>query len=81
MPVTTGNFDYTSLAWQPDCVIFFSSNLTSDPPNDSASRGHLMIGAATGSANQGSGPPAWGRSQMRPVRAKAMRLTLNALRS
>lgn len=53
MPVTTGNFDYTSLAWQPDCVIFFSSNLTSDPPNDSASRGHLMIGAATGSANQG----------------------------
>jgi hypothetical protein len=52
-PTSTGNADVvTSLAFQPDLVLFMSCDITSDPPNASASRGHILFGAAVSSSQR-----------------------------
>lgn len=48
----TGDQDVTSLSFQPDSVLFFSSGRTVAPPVGQGNN-PLMIGAATGSSNQG----------------------------
>lgn len=48
----TGDQDITSLAFQPDCVLFISAQNTSVPPNTSV-QGVITFGAATGASNQG----------------------------
>ena len=52
-PITTGNFDITSLAFQPDFVLLLSNSLTSDAPATSASRDFFTVGAAVSSTQRG----------------------------
>lgn len=47
----TGNQDTTGLGFQPDGIIFFSTQASAAPPS-AASGGFFTLGAATGAANQ-----------------------------
>lgn len=51
-PAATGDQDVTSLAFQPDFVMFFSAGLGSDAPGANIDS-DIMIGAATSSSAQG----------------------------
>src|SRR3990167_393576 len=48
----TGNQDITSLAFQPNFVLFFHNNFVSDPPTVSTNRSRLGVGVATSSAQR-----------------------------
>lgn len=51
-PAVTGNFDVTSVGFQPDCVLFFglSSELALDAPQADATPAGIFIGAAVSSS-------------------------------
>lgn len=51
-PGAIGDQDVTGLGFQPDFVLFFSAAMAANPPGAKADS-DLMIGAATGSSNQG----------------------------
>lgn len=51
-PAATGDQDTTSLAFQPDSILFFSAQNATAPPT-AAVQAQMMIGAATSSSAQG----------------------------
>lgn len=69
-PIVTGNFDVTTLAFQPDFLLMFGNANTSAAPVTSANRGFINIGAAVSSTNRasvtcGEGPEGNATSQSR----------------